>query len=156
MVQMSRRRGESIPKATNSVLPGRTWRPGDLALRIARVSEPPQPPSGTPPAYDYGPPAPPYHPRAITTLVLGILGVTLFWPLGPFALVMGRRALKEIDSSGGTIGGRGLVLAGYICGILSTVALVLIVVTMVVVADAVFLVVTLHHGHVVMRLHPAY
>ncbi len=107
------------------------------------MSEPPEPPSGAPPPYGYGHPAPPYHPRAITVLVLGILGVAMFYPLGPFAWVMGRRALKEIDSSGGTIGGRGLVLTGYICGIVATAVLALIVVTLV--AVGAFLVVTLHH-----------
>lgn len=88
--------------------------------------------------------------------MLGILGLAMFAPLGPFAWMMGRRALKEIDSSGGTIGGRGLVLAGYICGIVATMVLVLIVVTMVMVADALFLLVTLHHGHVIVTLHPAH
>ncbi len=109
------------------------------------MSEPPQPPSGAPPPSGYSHPAPPYHPRAITILVLGILGVTMFYPLGPFAWVMGRRALKEIDSSGGTIGGRGLVLAGYICGIVATVVLALVVVILVLVAvGAAILLVTRH------------
>jgi hypothetical protein len=34
--------------------------------------------------------------------------------------VIGKRALNEIDASGGTIGGRGNVNAGYICGIIAT------------------------------------
>ncbi len=112
------------------------------------MSDPPQPPSSALPPYDYGHPASPYHPRAITILVLGILGVAMFYPLGPFAWVMGRRALKEIDSSGGTIGGRGLVLAGYICGIVATVVLILIVMTLVLLAvGALLLVVTRHPAH---------
>lgn len=54
-------------------------------------------------------------------LVLGILGLVLCPLCGPFAWVTGRRALEAIDSSGGTIGGRGQVLAGYVCGIVATV-----------------------------------
>ena len=93
------------------------------------MSNPPQPPPGAPPPYGY---VPANHPRATTILVLGILGVAACPGLGPFAWVMGRRALKEIDSSGGTIGGRGQVLTGYICGIAGTVLLALYVVWMVV------------------------
>jgi hypothetical protein len=89
------------------------------------MSYPPQPPYGTPPPYGYGYPVPPNHPQATTILVLGILGCVCCSPCGPFAWVMGHRALKEIDSSGGTVGGRGRVLAGYICGIIATVLLIL-------------------------------
>ena len=96
-----------------------------------QVSYPPQPPYGTPPPYGYGYPVPPNHRQATTILVLGILGCVCCTPCGPFAWVMGRRALKEIDSSGGTIGGRGTVLAGYICGIIATALLVLTVVILV-------------------------
>ncbi len=104
-----------------------------------------EPPSGAPPPYGYGHPAPPYHPRTITILVLGILGVAMFPPLGPFAWVMGRRALKEIDASDGTIGGRGLVLTGYICGIVATVVLILAVVISVLVAVGAILLVLIGH-----------
>ncbi len=38
---------------------------------------------------------------------------------------MGNRVLREIDSSGGAIGGRGSVQAGRICGIVATVLLAL-------------------------------
>lgn len=73
----------------------------------------------------YQPPPPGYypprdHPQAITILVLGILGLVLCQLLGPVAWVMGRNALREIDASGGTIGGRGTVMAGYVCGIVAT------------------------------------
>ncbi len=96
-------------------------------------SHPAQPPSGAQPPYSYGQPPygygePPDHPQATTILLLGILGLVLCQVLGPFAWVMGRRALKEIDSSGGTIGGRGQVVAGYVCGIVATVLIALTVV----------------------------
>ncbi len=58
-------------------------------------------------------------------LVLGILSLVLCQLLGPVAWIMGKNALKEIDASGGGIGGRGNVKVGYICGIIATVLLVI-------------------------------
>lgn len=81
------------------------------------------PPPGYQPGY-YGAP-PPDHPQTTTVLILGILSLVLCQFLGPVAWVMGRRARDEIDASQGTIGGRGLVNAGYICGIVATCLLVL-------------------------------
>jgi hypothetical protein len=63
------------------------------------------------------------HPRATIALVLGILGIVTCQVVAPFALVIGRRAVKEIDASNGAIGGRGLAQAGYILGIIGTVLL---------------------------------
>ncbi len=34
----------------------------------------------------------------------------MWLPIGPFAWFMGRRALTAIDRSGGTIGGRGMMI----------------------------------------------
>jgi hypothetical protein len=67
----------------------------------------------------------PDHPRATTSLVLGILGVVLCQILAPFAWAMGKRTLDEIDASQGTVGGRGAAQAGYILGIVGTVLLAL-------------------------------
>jgi hypothetical protein len=85
-------------------------------------SEPPPPPP------QYGAPQPPYggapapnHPRATLTLILGILSIPccgLF--TGIPAIILGRGALQEIDANPGQYGGRGLVNAGYICGIIGT------------------------------------
>jgi Domain of unknown function (DUF4190) len=99
------------------------------------VSTPPPPPP--PPGYGqpaYGQPAygqpgygyqpPRDHPRATTSLVLGILGLVLCQLLGPVALVMGRKAVKEIDASGGALGGRGSATAGWVCGLVATILLV--------------------------------
>ncbi|MFI9506823.1 DUF4190 domain-containing protein [Nocardia sp. NPDC052566] len=74
------------------------------------------------------------HPKATTIMVLGILGLVLCQLLGPVAWIMGRGALREIDASGGRLGGRSNVKVGYICGIIGTVALVLAVVAGVVAA----------------------
>ena len=62
------------------------------------------------------------------SLILGILGILLCSVVAPFALVIGRRAVKEIDASGGTLGGRGMAQAGFILGIIGTVLLALIVI----------------------------
>ncbi|MFI9506820.1 DUF4190 domain-containing protein [Nocardia sp. NPDC052566] len=87
----------------------------------------PQQPYGYP---AYGPP--PDHPQATTVLILGILSLVVCGVLGPFAWVMGKRALDEIDASGGAVGGRGNVQAGYICGIIGSVMLLLAIVSVVV------------------------
>lgn len=90
----------------------------------------PYPPQGYPP-YGY-PQAPiqyaPDHPRATTSLVLGILGVVLCQIIAPFAWSMGKKTLDEIDASQGRVGGRGAAQAGYILGIVGTVLLALYVV----------------------------
>lgn len=72
------------------------------------------------------------HPQAVVILVLGILSLILCQLLGPVAWVMGRSALREIDSSGGAIGGRGIVLAGYVCGIIASILIILAVIAFVV------------------------
>lgn len=63
----------------------------------------------------------------MTALALGIValaslvvlcGVAL--PAAPFAWYFGSRALREIDDSGGTLGGRDEARAGQIMGIIGT------------------------------------
>lgn len=92
-----------------------------------------------PPPYDpaqgwYGQAAPPptggyaqpaNHPRATTAMVLGIVSILCCSILGPFAWSMGKKAVNEIDASGGRYGGRGQAQAGYILGIIGTVLLIL-------------------------------
>lgn len=70
----------------------------------------------------YGAPVPQEHQRATLIMILGILAIPccgLF--TGIPAIIMGRQALTQIDSSGGALGGRGKVQAGFICGIIGTV-----------------------------------
>lgn len=64
------------------------------------------------------------HPHATTVLVLGVLSMLCCGALGPIAWVMGKRALDQIELSGGTIGGRSQVLVGYIIGIIGTLMMV--------------------------------
>ncbi|NEW39715.1 DUF4190 domain-containing protein [Nocardia cyriacigeorgica] len=61
-------------------------------------------------------------------LILGILSLVMCGILGPFAWTMGKKALAEIDASGGMIGGRGNVKAGYICGMISSILLIVSIV----------------------------
>ena len=83
--------------------------------------QPGYPQSPQQPAVQYAPD----HPRAVTSLVLGILGIVLCGVLAPFAWVIGSRTLNEIDASNGRVGGRGAAQAGYILGIVGTVLLVI-------------------------------
>jgi uncharacterized membrane protein YjgN (DUF898 family) len=90
----------------------------------------PNQPTGYPQPYYYQPyVAPPAdHPRAALALILGILGVVLCGVVAPFAWVFGRRAMTEIDTSGGVTGGRGMAQAGFILGVIGSVLLALQVV----------------------------
>jgi hypothetical protein len=79
---------------------------------------------GYPPA-GYPTPAPRDHPQAVTAMVLGILGLVCCGLASPFAIWTGRKSMKEIDASGGWLGGRGQAQAGFILGIIGTVLWVL-------------------------------
>ncbi|TDB96446.1 DUF4190 domain-containing protein [Nonomuraea longispora] len=74
----------------------------------------------------YGPP-PQTHPNGTAILVLGILSLVICSILGPFAWVMGNTALREIDESGYYYENRGAVQAGRICGIISSVLMMITV-----------------------------
>jgi Domain of unknown function (DUF4190) len=67
----------------------------------------------------------PDHPRSTVALILGIIGIVACSIVAPFALVIGRGAVKEIDASGGQLGGRGMAQAGFILGVIGTVILAL-------------------------------
>jgi uncharacterized membrane protein YjgN (DUF898 family) len=71
------------------------------------------------------------HPQTTTILILGICGLVLCQVLGPFAWSMGNKAMREIDASGGQLGGRDTVNVGRILGMVSTALLVLGVVAVV-------------------------
>ncbi|MCM6772829.1 DUF4190 domain-containing protein [Nocardia sp. CDC159] len=65
------------------------------------------------------------HPHATTVLLLGALSIFCCGALGPVAWVMGKRALDQIEYSGGAYGGRTQVMVGYILGIVGTILMVL-------------------------------
>ncbi|MGA8211279.1 MAG: DUF4190 domain-containing protein [Nocardioidaceae bacterium] len=81
------------------------------------------PPPGRQGAPGWRPPYAPEHPQATTALVLGVLGLAACGVLAPFALVIGRRAMREIDASGGRLGGRGTAQAVYVMGVVGSVLL---------------------------------
>jgi len=93
------------------------------------------PPGSPPPPFQPAPyqPQPGYgaaatqatNQKATISLILGILSVVCCPISGPFALWLGRAAMREVDASGGAQGGRGLGQAGFILGIIGCVFLVL-------------------------------
>ena len=61
---------------------------------------------------------------AIASLICGIIGLVCFWVclgviLGPAAAIMGFISRQRIASSGGSLGGGGMALAGLILGVVS-------------------------------------
>lgn len=74
------------------------------------------------------------HPKGTQILVLGILSLVCCGLLGPFAWVMGNNARKEMDARQGVYWtNRGNVTAGWVCGIIGSVFLILGVVYFIVV-----------------------
>ncbi|MFZ4721015.1 MAG: DUF4190 domain-containing protein [Ilumatobacteraceae bacterium] len=65
------------------------------------------------------------HPQGTTILVLGILSLVVCGVLGPFAWSMGNKALREIDANPQvSYTNRGNVSAGRICGMISSILLI--------------------------------
>ena len=97
------------------------------------------PPPGPPQGWYAGPP--PYrlpdHPEATKALVVGVIallgGFTCYLPLllGPWAWVVGRRVVRQIDAEPGRWNGRGQGMGGYVMGVVATVLLVLGIVAVV-------------------------
>ncbi|MEV0331166.1 DUF4190 domain-containing protein [Nocardia sp. NPDC050717] len=82
----------------------------------------------TPPPPGYPGYVPPRdHPQANLVLILGILGLAFCGLCAPFAWLKGRAVLAEIDASQGRVGGRSAVYAGYICGLIGTILLAVMV-----------------------------
>ena len=76
--------------------------------------------------YDQNPYQQPYgggqaHPQGTTVLVLGIVSLFTCFIVGIVALVMGNRALKEIDANPTAYNNRQNVVVGRILGIISIV-----------------------------------
>jgi hypothetical protein len=82
------------------------------------------PPSYPPPSLGKAAPA---QGRTIASLSVAVLGIALGLPfglpglvLGPIAYFMGKAAIRHIDSSSGTVGGRSLAAAGWVLGVVAT------------------------------------
>ena len=57
----------------------------------------------------------------MNVLIWGILGVCCCGAVGgPIAWIRGRRVLRDIAASVGTVGGRSAALVGYVLGIIGT------------------------------------
>ena len=102
----------------------------------------PYPPYGAPQPSGYPPPyqvTPPNDGLGLAAMIIGIVSLVLSCGYGigllgaPAALIMGRISMKRIDRSQGTLGGRGMALAGFILGIIGTVLLVLAIIAVVVI-----------------------
>ena len=72
------------------------------------------------------------HPNAVAALVCGILSLVMCGIFtGIPAIVMGTKAIREIDASNRSLEGRGMAKAGVVCGWISvawTVLAVLLVI----------------------------
>lgn len=108
--------------------------------------QPPADPIGPPPGQGPPPPQPPYPPqyaypypveppatsKATTAMVLGICGLVVCpGALSIPAWILGQQAVREIDASGGRLGGRSQAQAGYILGIIGTVFAALLILAVV-------------------------
>lgn len=71
---------------------------------------------GSPYGGGYGP-VPQPHPQGTTVLVLGILGLVVCFICGIIALVIGTKALREIDANPSAYTNRQSVVIGRILGI---------------------------------------
>ena len=99
--------------------------------------QPPSAPAGygyAAPGYPPGVAPPVEHPKGTTVLVLGILSLVVCQLLGPFAWIMGNSAMAEIKRSHRPVSNRGSVQAGRICGMISTILMVGLIVLFLLVA----------------------
>ncbi|MBH0778526.1 DUF4190 domain-containing protein [Nocardia bovistercoris] len=65
------------------------------------------------------------HPNATAVLILGALSILCCGIAGPVAWALGRRALDQIEESGGGYGGRAQVLVGYVLGVIGTILMII-------------------------------
>jgi hypothetical protein len=75
--------------------------------------------------------APPNNPLALTSMILGIVGIVLIWLYGIgllaaiTAVILGHIGLVQIKNSAGTQGGNGMAIAGLVLGYIVAVPAVL-------------------------------
>lgn len=66
------------------------------------------------------------HPNATAVLFLGLVSLLPCCGLtGPIAWALGKRALDQIEASGGAYGGRVQVVVGFICGVVGTILMII-------------------------------
>lgn len=77
------------------------------------------------------------HPDGTTVLVLGILGLAVCGLLAPIAWVKGSKAKREMDAQPQVMWtNRGSVTAGWVCGIIGSVLILLAIAVVVLVVVA--------------------
>ncbi len=98
-------------------------------------ASPPPPPPGPLPPYPAYPPVQQNSGKATASLILGIVGIFVC-PLicSVLAIILGSQAKKEIEASGGMLGGMSMANAGLILGIVGLVIYLITIVIWVVVA----------------------
>jgi len=84
-------------------------------------------PSGNQPG-QYWQPVPQPHPRSTTVLVLGILGLVVFSPLAVVAWIMGASVRRDMAAHPGQYGPSPSNTAGWILGIVGTIAMAIILI----------------------------
>lgn len=121
---------------------------GDVGRDEPAAVPPPGPPPGPPLPYQIAPqylvnPAAPTHPLAITSLVLGVVGLagiigTVFFGVtliagvcSPFAIWLGARSKRLIRQNPQSYGGEGVATAGLVTGIIGLVLGVLVLLAIV-------------------------
>jgi hypothetical protein len=104
----------------------------DMSMHNANMGSPQgrytaEPPTGLPDTSHHGPSY--THRRAVPALLCGVLSVLLLGLVtGIPAILMGRKAMRDIDASDGQIQGRGTALVGLVLGIIGTALSVLLLV----------------------------
>jgi Domain of unknown function (DUF4190) len=112
---------------------GGPYDPGDTRPDARPIDPPfaPPPPPLAPPPSVFPPTAPPYAQPytptrtsglAIASMVLGIVWV--FWIGSILAVIFGHIALSQIKRSMGTVGGKGMAIAGLVLGYLGLASLI--------------------------------
>ena len=76
--------------------------------------------------------------RAVTALIMGIVGIVVCAPLAIVAWVLGKLELNAIARGESSSKGRGLAMAGYILGIVGTILIILGIVLLAIFGTAVF------------------
>jgi hypothetical protein len=84
--------------------------------------QPYTPPTPAPYAYPLAATAAPEHPSSVTALILGILGLIVLPLLAPVAWVIGGRGRREMRQYPGRWAPSGSLTAGYVLGIIGTLA----------------------------------
>ncbi len=81
-------------------------------------------PLHNPVAYDYGyasNTAAPDHPNAVPALVLGLVGLVFFPPLGVVAWVLAAKGRREVEANPGRWARGGTLTAGWVLGIIGSI-----------------------------------